>query len=847
MTVSQNQAMAEYWRALVPEVNRGNATEHTHRPIFKSLVEAVCSGTTATNEPRRVACGAPDFVVETGVGPLRRQVGHIETKDVGTPLGAIEADSERIEPRTAEGRQLKRYRGALENLILTDYQNFIWYVRGVRRDQSQLTTLPAGSGLTSESTASTVALLNRFAAHAPAPVTSARELAERMAKLTRMLREVIEAQFNQNLASATLTDLHEAFGAVLIPEISTAEFVDMYVQTLAYGLFAARISHESSLGEFQRSLAAAQIPKTNPFLRRLFTTITGPDLDDEPYAPIVDDLTQLLADADIDAILEDFGRQIGREDPVVHFYETFLAAYDPDLKDLRGVYYTPSAVVSYIVRSVDETLKNEFASGLADTSLTTYRRSEPGSGPVTTETHRVLILDPSCGTGTFLYDVIKEIRTQFGAAGNAGIWSSYVREHLLPRLFGFEILMAPYAIAHLKLGLQLAALDLPAADRSTWHYDFAAAERLNVYLTNTLDELTVRSQVLIGRYLSDEAAEAAKVKAELPIMVVLGNPPYRGRSANLTPHARAVVEPYRFVDGVRIRERGALQFEKNLQNDYVKFIRFAEERVESTGTGIVGLITSHRFLKNPTLRGMRNHLWRTFDEIHVLDLHGASRTTEVVPDGVDDQPVFDIQEGVAISLFLKHGRGSGEAKVYYSELWGRREEKYNWLAANTVASTQWTEVAPEEPFYRFVPVDAALQAEFQEMVEITAVFKQHGAGVVTARDNLVVDVDKDELGRRIERFARAVTPNAQLCREFDIRLKRDWDIDASRLALRNLGNVSDHIVQFAYRPMDYRWLFYHKSLTWSMSYPTMQHLMDATLNGRSGSWLKLDPTVSAKL
>ncbi|MCD4727814.1 MAG: N-6 DNA methylase, partial [Pirellulales bacterium] len=394
----------------------------------------------------------------------------------------------------------------------------------------------------------------------------------------------------------------------------------MFAQTLAYGLFAARV-HAPPGEKFSRRLAAFNLPKTNPFLRKLFSEIAGVDMP-ESIAWAVDDLVDLLRHADMAEILTDFGRGKGKEDPVVHFYETFLTAYDPRMRELRGVYYTPEPVVGYIVRSIDHLLKTRFnrPKGLAD--------------------ENTLILDPAAGTGTFLYSVIEEIHRKF--ARQAGAWDDYVAKSLLNRIFGFELLMAPYAVAHLKLGMQL---------RETG-YKFATDQRLGIYLTNTLEEAAKKSEHLFAGWVAEEANAAARIKRDDPILVVLGNPPYSGVSANRGQWITNLVADYRKVDGKPLGEKKVW-----LADDYVKFLRFAQWRIARTGQGIVGMITNHGYLDNPTFRGMRQSLMETFDEIHVLDLHGNAKKKERSPDGSKDENVFDIMQGVAICIMVKYPPG----------------------------------------------------------------------------------------------------------------------------------------------------------------------------------------------
>ncbi|MCI0480813.1 MAG: N-6 DNA methylase, partial [Candidatus Dadabacteria bacterium] len=382
--------------------------------------------------------------------------------------------------------------------------------------------------------------------------------------------------------------------------------------------------------------------------------ITGVKLEDEPYAGFVDDIADLLDNTDMTEVLKHFGRKTRGEDPIIHFYETFLAAYDRKLRKIRGVYYTPEPVISYIIRSVDYILKEKFGlkDGLADTSKIRYEVKNEKGETVSEECHKVLILDPAAGTGSFLYHVVDLIRSRFMEKGNAGMWSGYVRAHLLPRLFGFELLMAPYAVAHLKLGMQLAGLDLETEKlRKDWAYDFKGDERLKVYLTNTLEQADKHIQrELLGpmRILSQEANAANEVKKDLPIMVIIGNPPYSGHSANDGDWIKKLVQ-HEYYPQDNMKEKNP----KWLLDDYVKFIRWGQWRIEQTGSGILAFITNHSYIDNPTFRQMRKSLMETFDEIYIHDLHGNVKKKETSPDGSKDENVFDIQQGVAICILVK--------------------------------------------------------------------------------------------------------------------------------------------------------------------------------------------------
>lgn len=824
MTTSTfQQVLRDYLRNLQKDIANGIATEHTFRPALKTCLESLHKDIVATNEPKRIECGAPDYVISQKTGHGLVTVGYIEAKDIGTSLGDIERDSQRANPTTINGRQVKRYLKALPNFVLTNYVEFRWYVEGEKRGTAELGPVSGAKlSVNQEGIEEVSELLTSFLEATPEAIASPLELARRMARLTHIIRDMIVEAFDRKQASASLTDLHQAFQQALIPDLSETDFADMFAQTLSYGLFAARVNHHGP-GPFQRHYAANEIPRTNPFLRRIFTMIAGPDMDDEPFVGFVDDITQLLAEADMDAVLADFGKRSVRQDPVMHFYETFLAAYDPELRERRGVYYTPEPVVSYIVRSVDHLLRTRFdcPQGLADNSKIKYSYRDYQQRTVEAESHRVLLLDPACGTGTFLYGVLDQVREQYRASGNAGVWRGFVKDHLIKRLFGFELLMAPYAMAHLKLGMQLAALDLPQDQRADWTYDFSQDERLGVFLTNTLEQAEKEVVSLFGplRTITEEANSAASVKRDLPIMVVLGNPPYSGHSANAswrlvknlqTGKTRreqtwigGLIQDYYQVDGKPLGEKNP----KWLQDDYVKFIRFGQWRIQQTGAGVLAFVTNHGYLDNPTFRGMRQQLMDTFTDIYVLDLHGNDRKKEVAPDGSPDKNVFDIQQGVAIGIFVKEPGKAGPAKVHHADLWGERQTKYSRLDQDGVENTSWAELAPESPHYLFIPQDAGLLKEYERSWKVSEIFPVNSVGIVTARDALTIQRNKEQVWNTVTDFMQLGEEAARA--KYNLgKDARDWKVSMAQEDLRDSGPREEMIVPIMYRPFDVRYTYY---------------------------------------
>jgi hypothetical protein len=794
-------AIADYLDKIRKQLATGDATENSYRIALSDLLQASGKGITATNEPRHIPLiGAPDYKISRGKVPL----GHVETKDVGTDLAEMEKG------KGPNAEQFSRYR-SLPNWILTDYLEFRWYVHGERRRVVRIAELDSQGKVQAlpDSEPELTDLLTAFVREPALTVRTPAELADSMAGYTRTLRQQSIAALQQESESGWLHQWLAAFRQVLIPDLDHTVFADMFAQTLAYGLFAARVNaiRHSPNKDFTLEMAAFNTPKTNPFLHKLFKEIAG-DLPDT-IRWTVDDIVDLLHHANMPEILKDFGKGKGKDDPVVHFYETFLAAYDPKLRELRGVFYTPVPVVSYIVRSIDHLLKTQFAkpAGLAD--------------------EKTLILDPATGTATFLYEVIRRI-CEKRFRNQPGAWNRYVPEKLLPRIFGFELLMAPYAIAHMKLAMLLEDTG----------YKFEADQRLGVYLTNTLEEAIHRSDQLVGKWLSDEANQAASIK-QSRILVVLGNPPYSGVSANRGEWITHLLEVYRQINGEPLSEKKVW-----LKNDYVKFIRFGQWRIEQTGHGILAFITDHSYLDSPTFRGMRHHLQKTFDEIYILNLHGNAKRREAAPGGGVDENVFDIMQGAAIAIFVKHPKPAEEPVVHYADLWGAREGKYATLLESDIATTKWKMLHPAEPFYEFVPVKQGARAEYQAGWSVKDIFVLGSNGVQTSRDNLVVALTRKELANRYDWILDEETDDAQIRSKYAVEDHDFWHLKEARLAVRKEGVWENYLQSYLYRPFDVQWIFASPNFVHRLRLEVMHHLQKPNLAlciGRaglvaSGSW-----------
>ncbi|OPZ30947.1 MAG: N-6 DNA Methylase [Lentisphaerae bacterium ADurb.BinA184] len=491
----------------------------------------------------------------------------------------------------------------------------------------------------------------------------------------------------------------------------------------------------------------------------------------------MDDLAEVLAAADAPGILDRYYREGKGSDPIVHFYETFLAEYDPAERERRGVYYTPEPVVDFIVRSLHALLKSEFgqADGLASEGVT--------------------LLDPAAGTMTFLaraaQEAVREFETKYGAGGR----EDFIRRHVLRNFYAFELMMAPYAVGHLKMGFFLEELGHRLADD----------ERIPFFLTNTLENEELEQSRLPGfSALAEESRLAGTVKRQTPILVILGNPPYSGQSSNMGEWIRGLTADYKRVDGRPLGERNP----KWLQDDYVKFLRFAQWKIEQAGRGVVGMITNHSYLDNPTFRGMRQSLMRTFDAIHVLDLHGNALKREACPDGSPDQNVFDIRQGVAIALFVKRGgQGRPEPVVRHADFWGTREKKHTWLRRHGVGNTRWKTLSPASPHYLFVPRDDRLEARYREFVSIPDLFPVSSVGVVTARDGLTIQWTPEDVWKTVLVFSKMEPELARQGYELG-KDARDWKVALAQKDLLDSGPSRDKIVPILYRPFDVRHTYY---------------------------------------
>lgn len=795
----------EYITTIQGIYDTGNATEHTYRHALLDVLSTLLPNLLILNETKRIDCGAPDYIL------MRRQdkipVAFVETKDI---------DDKDLQGRKGNKEQFDRYRSSLDNICFTDYLDFHFYEKGEFVESIRIADLHHNKIVAIEDNFDKFKyLIERFGNAAPQKITSSVRLAKIMAAKARLLANVIEnvvEQDQKNNAESELKNQLNAFKEALIHDITPKEFADVYAQTITYGMFAARL-YDPTPEDFSRQEAAELIPKTNPFLRKLFQHIAGYDLD-ERICWIVDDLAETFHATDMAKVMSGYD-SLAKSDPLIHFYENFLTAYDPKQRKSRGVWYTPKAVVTFIVKAVDDILKTEFGlpMGLADTSKIKVKRSveqshdnryTDGKKKQNVEYHRVQILDPATGTGTFLAEIVKQIHDKF--KGQEGLWQSYVKEHLLPRLNGFELLMAPYAMAHLKISWLL--------DKTG--YKPVNDKRLHIYLTNSLEEYHKEVGSLFA-FLATEANEASRIKRDTPMMIILGNPPYSGISKNNGKWISNLVDEYKYINGVHFKER-----KHWLNDDYVKFIRLGQEFIGKNNEGILAYITNHNFLDNPTFRGMRWNLLRSFDKIYILDLHGNGKKKEKCPDGTKDENVFKIQPGVSINIFVKTGKKEKNelAKVFYSDIWGKRQLKYDFLQENNLESVVFKELTPTKPFYFFIPKSEIGRNEYESGFCLNELMPINATGVVTARDNLVIDKNKEKLLSRINEFVDSTKTDNEIRQKYFHNKgsgkylpgdTRGWCLSDARSLIKGFDHESK-IQKISYRPFDKNYIYYSSAM-----------------------------------
>ncbi len=792
------QLLKQYLKNLSNTFQRGDAREESYYTTLDELIKKMAAILKVNNIdvtilPQKTEAGNPDFRIWDGKNHV---TGYIEAKDPSiSNLDYIEGTE-----------QLKRYCSTFPNVILTNFYEFRLY-----RDNQRIAQVMIGRPMIARQlhTPPPVENCDRFKdffetffSFSLPKVKSARSLAIELAKRTRFLRDeviAVEIEENGTKGHKQLIGFYEAFKKYLIGTLTEKQFADLYAQTITYGLFAARTRAN---GEFNRRLAFDYIPNTIGILRDVFRFIS---LEDPPKSLqiIVEDIAEILHATDVKKILHEYYSTGKGKDPILHFYETFLSTYDPEIRERRGVYYTPEPIVGYIVRSVHSILKTHF--GLHD-------------GLASQE---VKLLDPAGGTLTFpaaaIHLAAKEYIKKYGEGG----LHSWIKKHILPDFYAFELMMAPYAIGHLKIGFILDELG----------YSLADDERFKLYLTNTLEMEEIEQITIPGvSSLSEESHLAGKVKKEQSILVILGNPPYSGISSNVNEWTEKLLKED--IDGCqsyyKVDDKPLGEKKLWLQDDYVKFLRFAQWKIQKAGFGIVGMITNHSYLDNPTFRGMRQSLMKTFDEIYIINLHGNSLKKEKTPDGDKDENIFDIRQGVAIALFVKN-KEKKESLIYHADLYGLRQEKYDWLDQNAFNIENYEKIKPLSPWYFFIPRNTSHIQKYLEWQKINEIFPINNVGIVTARDKFAIDFDHNILKNRIRQFRDLLLDNSLIQEAFKLKDTSTFKLDKFRKELAKDDNWQNYFKLITYRPFDLRHIYYSKWVIERPIYNTMRHMLEENI------------------
>jgi len=769
----------KYLNDVLKTARAGDATEQSYYSDLKNLLQNFLSSKgfdpSITVQAKRQIAGIPDFTVRKG----RELIGYIEAKDPKYD------NLENLPKRDTE--QLKRYLEKLPNIILTNFFDFWLYREGklIKKARigfpNNITELKTNSPAINEG--QLMELLDLYFAYYIPETKTPKVLAKELARRAHLLTQTIVEELN-NDEETEIDRIYNAFKEFLISDLSPDGFADIYAQTLTYGLFTARLNCPGK--GFDRKMAGEYIPKSITILRDTFNLISG-DAIPESLESYIDDIATILAHANIEEIKRQLKSSSGDSDPLIHFYETFLAEYDPAKRKSLGVYYTPLPVVSCIVRSVNKLLKEKFdiKDGVAGDEVT--------------------LLDPAAGTLTFPAESIKEAVKESKKFSDS---TSSLKEHFLTHFFAFEYQMAAYIIGHLRMSLLFEELGMPLD------------ERFPLYLTNSLDFSKIHQSGLpFVADLAKEAEEALEVKQK-DILVVLGNPPYtseKKEKGELPDWIKEKLQDYLKGLGVEKEKKKGV-----LQDDYIRFLRFAHWKIDQYGKGIVAFITNNSYLDGIIHRSMRKQLLESFDEIYILNLHGNSRIHEKTPEGGKDENVFDIQQGVAIAIFVKTGQKK-ETKIYHKDLLGLREEKYQYLNNHLIDDSELAVITPQPEEFYFIPKDYSLKSKYDSWFALDEIFEQFVSGVETKRDDLVVDYKKESVSNRILSFANLDGDNDFILKAFNLSDKSDLDISFARRKLRET-DISDEIVQYLYRPFDLRFLFYHDSLVSRTRRPLMDVL-----------------------
>ncbi|PDX43493.1 type ISP restriction/modification enzyme, partial [Helicobacter pylori] len=809
---------------LTPEKN-----ELTHRGSLENLLKDLKNNFNTEfeieHEPKRERGSQPDFRISyQGLN-----IGYIENKKVGTDLN-----------RLLKSDQVLKYLELNPNLILTDYLNFVWVGKDEENEPlikrkisvASLDELSKPLKPNPQTERDLIAFFRGFFNHEAAPITNAKDFANALSAPTKYLKDaLIQYQKDRQVSS-----IFNNFKEYLYEELSFEDFSDAFAQTLTYSLFIAKLNHPCE--KINLDNVRSSIPKNFAVIREMADFLKKLD-EIKEIQWLLNEILSSINHVDMDSIIKDLNDD---KDPYLHFYETFLSAYDPKLRESKGVYYTPDSVVEFIINALDSLLKTHF-------------KDAPLGLKSALDNENIKLLDFATGTGTFLLEAFrKALETRKTSDGGTSTKEDKY-QNLLKQFYGFEYLIAPYAIAHLNLS---------QAFKQEFKKPLKENDALKIILTNTLIQ---PSEIVAYRGLQPifekELKSAQEIKKDENILIITGNPPYSGASSNKglfewEVKATYGIEPefqtieieknVKLTDKIQTllkniqtqKESGSknalkelkslhskykLQKEKNpkwLLDDYVKFMRFAQNKIKSLGHGLFGFISNNAFLDNPTFRGLRRSLLECYDELYILNLHGNARKKEETPQGAKDENVFNIMQGVSINLFVKKAQTTKQKilqKIYYYDVYGERAEKYAFLAQNDLNSIEWLELTPREPFYLLIPQKTPLLEEYEQGFSVQDMFQVGGTGICSKRDHVVFHKDKESLLKLLKDFS-TLEPS-ELRRKYDIGDdSRDWRLNnAIKEVKTNIKRLEEYIVSCQYRPFDYRWTYYTPNSRTFLAYP----------------------------
>lgn len=801
----------KYINEIYKLIVKGDAREESFYHILKNLIEAYGKSlgkkTEVTILPKKSEAGNPDFRVWDGESLI---TGYIEAKH------PLQKNLEYVE----NSEQLKRYREAYPNLILTNFLEFRLYRNGeywkeVNIGSCQLAKMSPEEGVVLHKE-KFQELLNLFFEFTHPRITTPRVLAEILSKKAKIMRDYIILPSLEEKDSY-FTSLYDSFKNYLLRDLTPQSFADLFAQTFTYGLFIAKYQYEIGSTLFSKEIPHLPftvktsyqfIQRSFGILRKVFQIISTEDMP-KNLEVIVGDIIDVLNHTEIHKLLAHFneGR---RRDPIYHLYETFLFNYDPEKRKKLGVYYTPLEVVSFIVNSVHSLLKDKKLFNAPD-GLATYKTDSLENS--------ITLLDPAVGTGTFFVEAIEkaieEVKNKYSRSKD--FITQFIRNHILKHFFAFEILIAPYVVCHLKTLFKL----------SRYNFEFTDKDKLNIFLTNAIEFFPKETEGgvigLFERVLAEEQEKALEIKKQIPILVIIGNPPYSVSSQNKVDPKTEFGKFYESYKEKVIKEEKNI---KPLSDDYIKFLAFAHWKINQTGKGIIGMITNNSYLDGIIHRDMRKKLYDDFDLIYILNLHGSARK-EITKNGKRDENVFDIMQGVTIGIFVKSEK-QVKKQVFYQELIGERENKNNFLENHNVSNIEWIKLEPKKPYWFFLPKEFK-EEKWEDYHQVKDVFNKYTSGVTTSRDNFVTDRNKESLANRIQSFIKSNLSLDLLKDTLQLRDTAKWNIKTAQELLKKKGFNENVIYPYNYRPFDKRWIYYDDILIERSRSPLMKMMIKQNL------------------